>query len=116
MHRGLYAAGGHANTERVNTVVVLREFSTRVEAEIVKELLVSNGIDALVVSDDCGAVDPALQLGRGVRVLVRATDAREAHLLLAAVPTDVEEEETAHDQGSAPAIISSQYLGIVLTK
>lgn len=78
--------------------VVLQEFSSRVEAEIVKELLVSNGIDARVISDDCGAVDPALQFGRGVRLLVMASDVNEAQLLLAALPTDVEQEETEHDQ------------------
>ena len=94
----LPSARFHASELGMNAFVVLREFSSRVEAEIVKELLVSNGIDALVVSDDCGAVDPALQFGRGVRLLVTATDASEAQLLLAALPTDVEDEETEHDQ------------------
>lgn len=82
----------------MDSYVVLQEFSSRMEAEIVKELLVSNGIDALVVSDDCGAVDPALQFGRGVRLLVTAADAHEAQLLLAAAPTEDEDEETQHDQ------------------
>ena len=82
----------------MDAYVVLQEFSSRVEAEIVKELLVSNGIDACVISDDCGAVDSALQFGRGVRLIVTAADAHEAQLLLAAVPTNVEEEQTEHDQ------------------
>ena len=82
----------------MDAYVVLQEFSSRVEAEIVKELLVSHGIDARVISDDCGSVDPALQFGRGVRLIVTATDAHEAQLLLAAVPTNIEEEETERNQ------------------
>ena len=81
----------------MNAFVVLQEFRSRVEAEIVKALLVSNGIEALVVSDDCGAVDPALQFGQGVRLMVMAADASEAHMLLAALPTDAEENEHTHD-------------------
>ena len=42
--------------------VVLREFSSRGDAEVVRELLLANGIEAFVISDDCGAVDPALSL------------------------------------------------------
>ena len=82
----------------MDSFIVLREFSSRVEAEIVKELLVSHGIDALVVSDDCGAVDPALQFGRGVRLLVTATEASEAQMVLAAVPLDGEETENTHNK------------------
>ena len=82
----------------MDTFVVLREFGSRVEAEIVKELLASNDIEALVVSDDCGAVDPALQFGRGVQLLVLATDASEAQMLLAALPIDAEENEHIHDE------------------
>ena len=82
----------------MDTFVVLREFGSRVEAEIVKELLASNDIEALVVSDDCSAVDPALQFGRGVQLLVLATDASEAQMLLAALPIDAEEHEHTHDE------------------
>ena len=82
----------------MTTFVVLQEFCSRVEAEIVKELLVSNGIRAFVVSDDCGAVDPALQFGQGVRLIVRATDAREAEMLLAALPADAEGEGQTTDK------------------
>ena len=42
--------------------VVLREFSSRGDAEVVHELLLANGIEAFVISDDCGSVDPALSL------------------------------------------------------
>ncbi len=94
----LSSARVHASEMSMDAFVVLREFRSRIEAEIVKELLISNGIDALVVSDDCGAVDPALQFGQGVRLLVMAPDAREAELLLAALPIEMEEDEDTHDE------------------
>lgn len=62
--------------------VVFRSFSYRAEAEIVRELLQANGIDAFVVSDDCGAVDPALQFGRGANLLVAAADRGRAERLV----------------------------------
>lgn len=57
-------------TERV----VLREFSSRAEAEIVRALLLANGIAVFVISDDCGSVDPGLSFGRGVQLLVAEGD------------------------------------------
>jgi hypothetical protein len=66
----------------MDTRVVLRQFSYRGEAEIVRELLEANGIDAFVVSDDCGAVDPALQFGRGTNLLVAEGDLARADRLL----------------------------------
>ena len=60
--------------------VVLREFSSRGDAEITRELLVAN--EAYVISDDCGSVDPALALGRGVQLLVAAGDLRRAQLVI----------------------------------
>ncbi|HKQ62258.1 MAG TPA: DUF2007 domain-containing protein [Candidatus Polarisedimenticolaceae bacterium] len=57
---------------------MFREFSSRGEAEIVRELLLANGIDAVVNSDDCGAVDPALSFGRGVQLLVAEEDVAQA--------------------------------------
>jgi len=62
--------------------VVLRQFSYRAEAEIVRELLEANGIAAFDVSDDCGAVDPALQFGRGANVLVAEADRDRAEQVL----------------------------------
>ena len=63
--------------------VVLRQFNYRAEAEIVRELLEANGIEAFVVSDDCGAVDPALQFGRGANLLVAEKDFARADQLVA---------------------------------
>ena len=49
---------------------VLKTFSSRYEAEAARSLLAGNSIDALIVSDDCGALDPGLGFGRGVDLLV----------------------------------------------
>jgi hypothetical protein len=57
---------------------VFREFSSRTEAEILREMLLAQGIQAEVVSDDCGDMDPALQFGRGVQLLVPAADLARA--------------------------------------
>jgi hypothetical protein len=74
--------------------IVLRQVSYRAEAEIVRELLQVNGIEAFVVSDDCGAVDPALQFGRGANLLVAESDFTRAAQLL-----DESLAEAASDDG-----------------
>ena len=63
--------------------VVLTEFSSRADAESVRELLVAFGVSAHVVSDDCGSVDPALSFARGVQVLVDERDADRAREIVA---------------------------------
>lgn len=53
--------------------------SSTVDAELMAGYLRSQGIHAVVSSDDAGGVEPALQTGSGVRVLVphhQHTDAR----------------------------------------
>lgn len=62
--------------------IILRSFSSRGQAEIVRELLEAGGIEAFVNSDDCGAVDPALQFGRGADVLVAEADRDAAERLI----------------------------------
>ena len=52
--------------------VVFRTFCYQHEADFVKSVLESSGVDATVISDDCGGVDPALGLVRGVQLLVAA--------------------------------------------
>ena len=75
--------------------VVVREFGSRTDAEMAREMLVANGIEALVVSDDCGSVDPALTFVRGARVLVAPGDVDDALDLLdrAASPEEMTEAE-----------------------
>ena len=61
---------------------ILRRFNYRHEAEVVRSVLAGVGIEATVTSDDCGSVDPALGLVRGVCVAVCAKDLERAEEVL----------------------------------
>ena len=78
---------------------ILRRFSYRHEAEIVRSALEGIGIDAIVTSDDCGSVDPALGLVRGACVAVLVDDVERAEEMLAAsqaAPEEGEDEGQPH--------------------
>jgi hypothetical protein len=60
----------------------LKFFSSQAEAEIARGLLVSNGIDALISSDDAGGMEPPLQYTAGVRLKVPASQLATAMKLL----------------------------------
>ncbi len=62
--------------------IVIRTFLTRQEAEMARGLLEAKGIAAVVVSDDCGSQDPALQFVNGAKLLVGKSNADEAALAL----------------------------------
>ena len=66
-----------------HTLVRVRTFLNRQEAEIAKSALAAAGIECLIRADDAGGLRPDLQ-GRGVDVLVRAGDMEEADRVLAA--------------------------------
>lgn len=68
--------------------VVFRTFNYQHEAEVVKSVLEGSGIDAMTTSDDCGALDPALSLVRGVRLLVAADQIDKATSVLDASRED----------------------------
>jgi hypothetical protein len=57
--------------------------SSRAEAEVLAGYLHSNGIRAAVSADDEGGLNPVLQAGRRVRVLVPASDEAQANRLIA---------------------------------
>jgi predicted Fe-Mo cluster-binding NifX family protein len=61
--------------------VVLAVVNSRVEAEMMVGMLRSNGVRALVSTDDAGGTEPALQ-AQGVRVLVATDDAADARRLI----------------------------------
>ena len=65
--------------------VVLAEFSQRVEADLVHSVLEAAGIDAIVQSDDCGTVDPALAFGLGVKLIVDEASLTEAQEIMRVV-------------------------------
>jgi hypothetical protein len=58
--------------------------SSRIEAELLAGLLISNGVSAVVSADDVGGQDPALQLF-GVHILVAKSDEASAREVLASV-------------------------------
>lgn len=73
------------------SLVVLRTFSSRSEAESVQAVLAGSEIESFVESDDCGAVDPALGFGRGVQLLVAEEDLdRAADVMAQVAPPDPE--------------------------
>jgi hypothetical protein len=57
---------------------------SRIEAELIVGMLRSNGVRAAVSADDAGGQYSPLQLGGGVRVLVRRSDEASARRLIAA--------------------------------
>lgn len=63
-------------------LVKLGTFSTLTEANLVKARLESEGIDALVQSDDLGSMMESMITIRGVRVLVKEKDKAPAMELL----------------------------------
>jgi hypothetical protein len=63
-------------------LVRLGTYSSITEANLVKARLESEGIEALVQSDDLGSTTPTLGVVRGVIVLVREPDRADAMDLL----------------------------------
>ncbi|HKV28560.1 MAG TPA: hypothetical protein VJN90_09855 [Candidatus Acidoferrales bacterium] len=63
-------------------LVVVRTYSYRHEAEIGRSMLESNGVDAIILADDFGGMQPALGADTGVRLLVRREDEDTAKKLL----------------------------------
>jgi len=60
---------------------------TRIEAQLMAEMLRSNGVPAWVSTDDAGGVQPALQ-AQGVRVMVPCAHAGAAPKLVGNAPTE----------------------------
>jgi hypothetical protein len=73
-----HRSGGYVET---NTLVVVRTFLNRIEADVARTALEASGIDSMIRSDDCGGLRPHLWMG-GVQLLVRADDADTAKAVL----------------------------------
>lgn len=63
-------------------LVIVRSYFYRHEAEIGRSMLESNGVDAIIRSDDSGGEYPALGVSNGVKLLVRRSDELTARQLL----------------------------------
>lgn len=70
--------------------VVVRTYTNEVIASIAASSLGSAGIEAQIQKDDCGGAYPALQMARGVRLLVKPEDVEEAEKIL----LDMEMQDT----------------------
>jgi len=60
-----------------DSLVAVGTFLNHIEADLAKSALEAAGIDAMILSDDCGGVRPHLWMG-GIRLLVRDEDAQRA--------------------------------------
>lgn len=68
---------------REDAVLTIATASSRIEAELICGYLRDNGVQAVFAADDEAALNPAMQMSRTVRVLVRAQQATQARRLLA---------------------------------
>lgn len=65
---------------------LLRVFGNDMDAQVARTKLESEGIQALVSSDDCGGTQPFLQLTNGVRLMVDEKDLERSEQVLAFGP------------------------------
>jgi hypothetical protein len=72
-------------------LVVVRTFLNAIEAGFAQSVLEAAGIEAYVRADDCGGVDPALDIG-GVALIVKAVDRDEALRILDTAATVLDPE------------------------
>ncbi len=63
-------------------LVVVASFSNRPEADLARGALEAAGIDAVVRSDDTGAMRPHMAWSRGVEIIVRVEDVDHAREIL----------------------------------
>lgn len=63
--------------------VVLKVFTTEMDAKMARDVLEDDGIKAFVSKDDAGGMEPHLQRTNGVRLVVNRVDAERATKILA---------------------------------
>ena len=87
-------------------LVTVWVYSTRSDADIARARLAADGIDALVMADDEGGLNPGFFDRYGVRVVVRADRADTARAALGvaslAVPAEAVQAMIQHTRFSAP--------------
>jgi len=64
-------------------IVLLKEYSSELDAIFARTLLDSEGIEAMIFKDDAGGMEPQFQLTRGVCLMVRKEDLERATELIA---------------------------------
>jgi hypothetical protein len=70
--------------------VAVGSFSNELEANLGKSTLESAGIESVLTRDDCGGMEPQLSMVQGIKLLVRAEDAKRAEAILAGEETEPE--------------------------
>jgi hypothetical protein len=63
-------------------LVVIRTFSDEQTALLARAILEANGISSVLSADSAGHMEPQLEYGRGVRLIVQPADAPGALELL----------------------------------
>ena len=63
-------------------LIEVKSFLHRHNAELARELLISNQIESVVSGDDCGGYRPHLVFGETFKLLVREDDADKAREIL----------------------------------
>lgn len=66
----------------MDDLIPIKIFLSKIEAEIAKSYLASEGINAFLQSDDVGSMYPSTQSVSGVRLFVKAADAQRAKEML----------------------------------
>lgn len=68
----------------LNVVEVHKCFND-VDAEIIKGMLEENGIEVFFVRDDCGGMEPQLQITEGIKILVPYAQSDQAGRIIEGV-------------------------------
>ena len=63
-------------------LVVVRTYPTHVDADLARTALEAAGIESMVESDDQGGQSPGLAFTRGIALLVRSDDVKDAEEIL----------------------------------
>lgn len=69
-----------------NSIVAIKSYPSRMDADLAKAVLQANGIEAIVSADDAGGMEPWLASAQHIQILVREGDASLARDLLAEPP------------------------------
>jgi proteasome lid subunit RPN8/RPN11 len=96
----------HGASRKTDDLATVHVYTTRSDAEIARAKLVGEGIDALVIADDEGGLNPGFYDRYGVRVVVRADQIAAARTALGieslTVPDDALEAMIQHARSAAP--------------
>ena len=63
-------------------LTVLKVFITEMDANMARDILQDDGVEAFVFKDDGGGTEPHLQRTNGVRVMVHPVDVERARKIL----------------------------------